>query len=510
MGKDYFLQQSLEEIVKRYPYRTNLSQQDIAKEGQIRLALLDFLRGLVEFDPAKRWSPFQASKHPFVTGEPFTCPYKPPSETPRMPVSRNAKVDHHPGGGHWFAAGLSPNIPGGNRVSLHNSPHFQLNPYAHSNSYGSLGSHGSYNDGIGLGSSYGSYGDNNVSFAYFSPVGPSTMNHHLVHGGVAALGSSPDARRMINQFPYGSCLGMSPSAASYPSLPLGTSPSQFTSPSSYNQVASSPNHFGPTSPARGSYYGSPLGKTASFSQYNRRKGSPVHSQLSFKTNNWQQQREGSGNSTAIPISVSDGSSMQSVPVQAAKENCEANSSLLDPGDWDPNYSDELLLQDDGLDVNHTAHQFDKALTLGPSSLPFTDTTGIGRFNEGYYAGTPSMQRTNGSFQTLSYGEVSGSTSSYDPYAGHYHHMLNPAQCLPHLSPNSQIRMSQQLTQRLSQGNPAANRGVHAAFNHGGFNLGGPRSPGSNSFNGFWGRRVDHSVTHLPPASRGRKDMGRIS
>jgi hypothetical protein len=26
----------------------------------------------------------QASKHPFVTGEPFTCPYEPPPETPRV------------------------------------------------------------------------------------------------------------------------------------------------------------------------------------------------------------------------------------------------------------------------------------------------------------------------------------------------------------------------------------------------------------------------------------------
>lgn len=28
-------------------------------ESQIRLALIDFLKGLVEFDPAKRWSPLQ-------------------------------------------------------------------------------------------------------------------------------------------------------------------------------------------------------------------------------------------------------------------------------------------------------------------------------------------------------------------------------------------------------------------------------------------------------------------
>ncbi|KAM7462551.1 hypothetical protein LguiA_030672 [Lonicera macranthoides] len=51
-----------------------------------------------------------ASKHPFVTGEPFTCSYIPAPETLRMPVCQNAKVDHQPAGGHWFAAGLSPNV----------------------------------------------------------------------------------------------------------------------------------------------------------------------------------------------------------------------------------------------------------------------------------------------------------------------------------------------------------------------------------------------------------------
>lgn len=32
---------------------------ELLTESQGRLALLDFLKGLVEFDPAKRWSPFQ-------------------------------------------------------------------------------------------------------------------------------------------------------------------------------------------------------------------------------------------------------------------------------------------------------------------------------------------------------------------------------------------------------------------------------------------------------------------
>ncbi|KAI3474490.1 hypothetical protein Pfo_029400 [Paulownia fortunei] len=68
IGKEYFNHMNLEAIVTKYPYKTNLAEEDIVKESQIRLALIDFLRGLVEFDPAKRWSPLQASKHPFVTG----------------------------------------------------------------------------------------------------------------------------------------------------------------------------------------------------------------------------------------------------------------------------------------------------------------------------------------------------------------------------------------------------------------------------------------------------------
>ncbi|KAF5958954.1 hypothetical protein HYC85_000163 [Camellia sinensis] len=59
IGKEYFNHMNLEAIVTKYPYRKNLLEEDIVKESQIRLALIDFLRGLVEFDPAKRWSPLQ-------------------------------------------------------------------------------------------------------------------------------------------------------------------------------------------------------------------------------------------------------------------------------------------------------------------------------------------------------------------------------------------------------------------------------------------------------------------
>lgn len=38
-----------------------------------------------------------------------------------QPVAQNIKVDHNPGGGHWFAAGLSPNV---SLMSLYLSHYF--------------------------------------------------------------------------------------------------------------------------------------------------------------------------------------------------------------------------------------------------------------------------------------------------------------------------------------------------------------------------------------------------
>lgn len=255
-------------------------------------------------------------------------------------------------------------------------------PYPHGNSYGSVGSYGSYNDSTGLGSSYGSYGDSSNMFAYYSPVGPSGMSMHP-QGNVSMLGSSPDARRRVIQYPHGNGLGISPSAGNFAPLPLGTSPSQHTPPSSYSQVSTgSPGHYGPTSPARGSH-GSPLGKMAAVSQMNRRKNwypgnsqsqespssshwqgqfsdassstqvegnsqmlsaSPKHLQSNSNTASWKQHRGASGISAGYSaIQSMPGSSTLRPNVQfaptagAANDKPEAGLSLPDPGDWDPNY-----------------------------------------------------------------------------------------------------------------------------------------------------------------------------
>uniref|UniRef100_A0A2P2JKC4 Uncharacterized protein LOC8284284 isoform X2 n=2 Tax=Rhizophora mucronata TaxID=61149 RepID=A0A2P2JKC4_RHIMU len=549
IGKEYFHHMNLEAIVRNYPYRKNLPQEDIIKESQIRLALIDFLRGLVEFDPAKRWSPLQASKHPFVTGEPFTCPYKPPPETPRMPVTQNVKVDHHPGGGHWFAAGLSPNIPG--KARLHSSPHFQTFAYAHANSYGSMGSHGSYNDGLNPGSSYGSYGDSSNMFAYYSPVGPSGMNMHP-QAGLSMLGSSPDARLRFMQYSHGSGLGISPSAGNFVPLPLGTSPSQFTPPSSYCQVSSgSPGHYGPTSPARSSCQGSPLGKPSAAAQFNRRKGwghfgssqsqesssshwqvqnadgigssqaeaspvvlgsSPSHRLSNSGTASWIQQQGGSGSIRNMPGSYKPGFNMQ--PGQVL-DKPEVSMSLPDPGDWDPNYSDEQLLQEeDGPDVNSIVNEMSKGMHLGSGDPSVV----LGRYNCALNPiPSSSIQRQNGPIQALPHVEVGSPPSAHDLHAGYGRSMSKSSHLMSHISQNSPSRLGQQPLHRFSYARPS---GRGNEWNHikvqppsSSYNSGDPRSPRNSSFNNGipWGRRANYPVAGIPPASpRGRKDYGRIA
>lgn len=47
-----------------------------ALDIQTRHALIDFLQGVLQLNPVKRWTPKEARYHPFVTGEPFLEPYQ--------------------------------------------------------------------------------------------------------------------------------------------------------------------------------------------------------------------------------------------------------------------------------------------------------------------------------------------------------------------------------------------------------------------------------------------------
>lgn len=464
-GKRYFSHDTLEDIVINYPqHRKKMSEEEIAKENQLRLAFIDFLRGLVQFDPEKRWTPGQAARHPFVTEEAFTGPYIPAPETPRKPVSQIVTVDHNPRSGHWFGAGLSPQVVNMNKGIHYNSPQYQMAPYSYASSYGSLGSHGSYGDGVGLGSSFGSYGDTSNAYMGYCPITPTGLNiqNHGTTGGTA-LGASPDTRWRLSQAPPGHALGISPSSGMLRPMSLGASPSQFTPPSSQIQVSSgspigSPGRYGPTSPARSGIHVTGLGKAAAVGQYHKRRGfgisgsshlspqenTPQHWQghqnnlavnmdggagsfvegnvrggylgsprSSQATSHLQPWRQRGGNVTAtasmVPNHQKNSSTYASglfgdslTSMETYSEGLESSSPPPDPGDWDPNYSDDLLLQEDGSDIiSPNSGSSGVARSGQRSSSSSSSGTGIGTSGRIYpqcsasSSSNPNIHRLNG-------------------------------------------------------------------------------------------------------------------
>ncbi|KAK1272452.1 Serine/threonine-protein kinase AFC3 [Acorus gramineus] len=566
IGKRYFNYVKYDEIIANYPYRKNLDEEHISKEKLTRLALIDLLRGLFEFDPKKRWSPLQASRHPFVTGEPFTCPYQPAPETPGIDVVHNVVVNLKRGGGHWLKAGLSlqscnNQVMNMNTVLPHNNPYFQMASVSHAGSYGSLGSHGSYNDSGALGTSYGSYGDNNSMHPYYTPAGPSGLSIRAPGGG-SILGASPDARHRSGQLSHGKGFSGSPSTGNFGPMSLGVSPSQFTPPSSQISVSSgSPGKYGPTSPARSNVHGSPFSKVAAANQYGRRRswgapsgtymqshgsassqhcqghhaegpkcgypesssrghvGSPRSLHSISNVPSWRQQRGQNGFSSGLSSTVpqnlppsheigSDFAASSSIELL----NDEPTSSSLElyPGDWDPTYSDEQLLDNDNHAVNSLAAgvtNLQLAHTMESTDLKRFDRFGCGS-NQSHASTSYSStnQRTQEPFNAYSHPEEI--RQAHDMHGGFVHPSFIPYYT-PHLPQNSPSRFGQQYFQRFDQTQPSV---IHGGHNH--FqqtrpicsNL-SPLSPTRSTFAGVssWGQRTGLPMTTFVSASRARQE-----
>lgn len=95
--KQYFSSTQLEEIILGYPMRPrDMNPREREAETAHRKCFLDFIRGLLCLNPIERWSPLQASQHPFITGKPFTGPF-----TPAPPVTGTVPI---PSGGTAVAA----------------------------------------------------------------------------------------------------------------------------------------------------------------------------------------------------------------------------------------------------------------------------------------------------------------------------------------------------------------------------------------------------------------------
>ncbi|WVW86074.1 hypothetical protein I302_108113 [Kwoniella bestiolae CBS 10118] len=90
-SKQYFKQTKLKDIIMEYSFsKRGAKQSDIDKEMAMRRSFVDFAEGLLNMDPIKRWSPQQAAKHPFITGEKFTGPFQPTAPTSRASSQASA------------------------------------------------------------------------------------------------------------------------------------------------------------------------------------------------------------------------------------------------------------------------------------------------------------------------------------------------------------------------------------------------------------------------------------
>ncbi|KAG2660890.1 hypothetical protein PVAP13_1KG466000 [Panicum virgatum] len=540
VGRWYFPRGRLDRLIFTYPWKNSSEGTLLETEKADCLALVDFLRGLVEFDPNKRWSPLQASYHPFITGEAFTGPYEPVQETPRIPVGRAAVVDHNPGGGHLLGAGLSPQVGSINRCLRFNNA-LQPKMPSYGSSFGSYGSHGSFNDNAGLANSYGSYDFNSLNI-YNSPMDPPGFNLRSQAGG-SFLGSSPDIRRRPH-LSYGGGIRLSPGGPG--PMSLGASPSQFTPPNSQMQIPGANGKYG-ASPSRGAH-GSSLGKAAAVGQYNRRRnqgyppmpmpphghtsqpiqghhgdgvsaarfdgysqgssGYPHNTLPSSGHYSWRPQR-GVGSGLPSDPSSSHGSfpptnhhgfpPLHSSDVSA--DTLPSTSSIPDPADWDPNYSDESLLQEDrslpvelsGLHLRDSSGQTNRSSRLAP--IPSHDIS----------SSNPSAlnRRTGHLFHSSSLGE-----SAHPP--GHvtldgYNHANYSQPSLPsfHGQPFQQYN---NMTSSYIRPMRTQHNGRPVWTN---YSLAEP--PPTTVGDGMpWGGRAGHSfaASGLPP-SVARKDFGRI-
>nr|CDI53065.1 related to YAK1-ser/thr protein kinase [Melanopsichium pennsylvanicum 4] len=92
-SKKYFKATTLPDIVKTYPMsRKSGKSADVQKEMANRSSFIDFVTGLLNMNPHERWTPQQAKLHPFITGEKFTKPFRPPLMPSAASVSSSSKV----------------------------------------------------------------------------------------------------------------------------------------------------------------------------------------------------------------------------------------------------------------------------------------------------------------------------------------------------------------------------------------------------------------------------------
>eukprot|EP00770_Monocercomonoides_exilis_P003624 MONOS_3604.2-p1 / transcript=MONOS_3604.2 / gene=MONOS_3604 / organism=Monocercomonoides_exilis_PA203 / gene_product=kinase-like protein , yak1p / transcript_product=yak1p / location=Mono_scaffold00086:54708-57540(-) / protein_length=657 / sequence_SO=supercontig / SO=protein_coding / is_pseudo=false len=84
-----YICRTLDETIENYIAKLRRDKVPLSRSMMNREPFLHFLKGLLQVDPSKRWTPIQALQHPFITHAEWTGDWKPPPDTrtSRVPLS---------------------------------------------------------------------------------------------------------------------------------------------------------------------------------------------------------------------------------------------------------------------------------------------------------------------------------------------------------------------------------------------------------------------------------------
>ncbi|XP_057838339.2 dual specificity protein kinase YAK1 homolog isoform X2 [Cryptomeria japonica] len=271
-GKRYFNHVRLEDVIFNYPYKKKMSKEELVKENQTRLSFIDFLRGLVHFDPVKRWTPRQAAQHPFVTEEPFTGPYRPFPEAPHMIVFREIMVDDNIEPSHCFGNSTFPRVVNMKAGIHYSSPQYHSTKFDHANSCGSLGGYGILGEDFSFANNCGCQGYAHIPVSYCPLDASALKSQEDGVSGDSSFGKSPKTYQKTTLVPHGHALGVSPLNGIFKPLSIGVSPSKLPLSSQVHFSPASPGKHFLTSPASGGIHSIALGRAAAVGPNHRRNG----------------------------------------------------------------------------------------------------------------------------------------------------------------------------------------------------------------------------------------------
>eukprot|EP01116_Phalansterium_solitarium_P011157 TRINITY_DN2676_c1_g1_i3.p1 TRINITY_DN2676_c1_g1~~TRINITY_DN2676_c1_g1_i3.p1 ORF type:complete len:784 (-),score=185.19 TRINITY_DN2676_c1_g1_i3:137-2488(-) len=83
-SKKYFKYRTLHEIIEKNVMKDGLTPDEVLKEKESRRCFAHFLEGCLKLDPEERWTPEQASSHPFIKGTSFTGSFVPETRRQRV------------------------------------------------------------------------------------------------------------------------------------------------------------------------------------------------------------------------------------------------------------------------------------------------------------------------------------------------------------------------------------------------------------------------------------------